>query len=55
MLVGQPTEDIAMEDSHELATEHYKWLETIIRKIYIDAFEHGYKHGKEDEDEESIC
>lgn len=32
----------------ELATEHWNWLETLLRKIYIDAFTHGYKHAKKE-------
>jgi len=31
----------------ELAEEHWKWLETLLHKIYVDAFIHGYKHGKD--------
>lgn len=36
----------------ELATEHWNWLETLLRKVYIDSFIHGYKHRKEEEDED---
>lgn len=31
----------------QLAEEHWDWLESILRKMFIDAFIHGYKHGKE--------
>ena len=38
----------------ELAQEHWTWLQSILdkqrdmeRKLFIDAFVHGYKHGKE--------
>ena len=38
----------------ELAQEHWSWLQSILdkqreieRKLFIDAFVHGYKHGKE--------
>jgi hypothetical protein len=34
--------------SEKLAKEHWKWLESLLRKVYCDAFVHGYKHGKED-------
>jgi hypothetical protein len=41
--------------SYELANEHWDWLESLLRvqremerKLFIDAFIHGYKHGKED-------
>jgi len=30
----------------QLADEHWNWLETILRKIFKDAFIHGYKHGR---------
>ena len=30
-----------------LAEEHWAWLQTILAKVYKDAFIHGYKHGKE--------
>jgi len=36
--------------ARELATEHWDWLESLLRKVYIDAFVHGYKHAKERED-----
>jgi len=39
-----------MNKSRELAEAHWKWLESLLHKIYVDAFEHGYKHGKEAED-----
>jgi len=38
----------------ELAEAHWKWLESILlqqlkvqRKLFVDAFIHGMKHGKE--------
>lgn len=41
--------------SLELAQEHWSWLQEILdkeremeRKLFIDAFVQGYKHGKED-------
>jgi len=33
--------------STELATEHWNWLETLLRKVYVDAFIHGYKHAND--------
>ena len=27
---------------------HYKYVESICHKMYVDAFIHGYKHGRED-------
>lgn len=30
-----------------LAEEHWEWLEKVLRRIYTDAFTHGYKHGVE--------
>jgi len=32
----------------ELACEHWNWLSSLLEKVYIDAFIHGYKHGSED-------
>lgn len=32
------------------AEEHWKWLAKLLKDIYISAFEHGYKHGKEAKD-----
>jgi len=34
-------------DSVKPAEELWEWLETLLRKIFIDAFVHGYKHGKD--------
>jgi len=31
-----------------LAEAHADWLFDLLRKIYVEAFEHGYKHGRED-------
>lgn len=38
----------------ELAEEHWNWLEELLlvqrrmeRRLFIDSFIHGYKHGKE--------
>jgi len=43
-----------IKTSLELAQEHWSWLQNILdkqremeRKLFIDAFVHGYKHGKE--------
>ena len=42
------------KQARELAEEHWNYLETVIlqqlqvtRKLFIDGFIHGYKHGKE--------
>jgi len=32
----------------DVAQAHWDWLSSILEKIYVDAFEHGYKHGYED-------
>ena len=37
-----------MVDAEKLAQEHWAWLVTLLEKIYVDAFIHGYKHGQED-------
>ena len=36
------------QEARELAETHWKWLETLLHKIYVDAFIHGIKHGKEE-------
>lgn len=43
-----------LKDSLELAQEHWVWLQDVLakqremeRKLFIDAFVHGFKHGKE--------
>lgn len=35
-----------MKDSKKLAEEHWEWLERLLHRVYVDAFEHGYKHGR---------
>ena len=37
--------------SKELAEKHWEWLESLLHKIYVDAFIHGMKHGEETKDE----
>ena len=39
-------------EPREQAQEHWDWLETLLEKIYVDSFEHGYKHGQHDAKEE---
>ena len=39
-----------MKTPRELAEEHWTWLETVLHKMYVDAFIHGYKHGKHDKE-----
>jgi len=29
------------------AEEHWGWLESLLHKVYVDAFIHGFKHGQE--------
>ena len=36
------------QKAKELAEEHWKWLESLLHKIYVDAMVHGIKHGQED-------
>ncbi len=38
----------------QIAEEHWEWIESLLfqqrlmeKKLFIDAFIHGYKHGKE--------
>jgi hypothetical protein len=37
-----------IEEARDLAQKHWEWLEGLLRKMYIDAFVHGFKHGQED-------
>lgn len=32
----------------QLANEHWAWVVRWLEIVYKDAFEHGYKHGRED-------
>ena len=34
-------------DLDKLAKEHWEYTEKIGRMLYIEAFKHGYKHGKD--------
>ena len=36
------------EQAKRLAEEHWKWLESLLHKIYVDSMCHGIKHGKEE-------
>jgi len=42
------SETESFQYSTKLAIEHWAWLQTLLEKIYKDAFIHGYKHGKEE-------
>lgn len=35
------------EEARKLAEEHWRWLEGLLHKIYVDAMVHGIKHGQE--------
>lgn len=35
------------EEARQLAEAHWKWLETLLHKVYVDAMIHGIKHGQE--------
>jgi len=37
------------QEAKKLAEEHWKWVETWLHLIYVDAFIHGVKHGQQDE------
>ena len=36
------------KEARELAEAHWKWLESLLRKLYVEAMIHGVKHGRED-------
>ncbi len=40
--------DNSQQRAEDIAYIHWQWLESILKKVYIDAFKHGYKHGVED-------
>jgi len=33
------------DEINALAEKHWKYVESICHKMYVDAFIHGYKHG----------
>ena len=37
-----------MNKAKELARQHWGYVGMITERMYLDAFEHGYKHGVED-------
>lgn len=41
---------IDYQRAEDLAQLHWRWLQEVLKKVYIDAFIHGYKHGREDDD-----
>ena len=48
-----------MKEARELAESHWAWLEQILllememkHRLFVDAMEHGYKHGWDDAKED---
>lgn len=37
-------------NEEDLAEEHWKFLERWMHLVFVDAFIHGYKHAREDEE-----
>ena len=37
-----------MKDIERIAEDHWKYVESICHKMYVDSFIHGYKHGKKE-------
>ena len=37
-----------MSEAKKKAEEHWKFLQRWLRMVYVDAFIHGYKHGRQD-------
>lgn len=35
------------DEARELAEAHWKWLESLLHKVYVDAMIHGFGHGAE--------
>lgn len=40
-----------IEKARQLAEEHFTWLEVLLKRVFVDAFIHGYKHAKEEKNE----
>lgn len=38
---------LSPEEARKLATGHWEWMETLLRKVYIDSFIHGAKHASD--------
>jgi len=38
------------QEIKEMAEKHWKYVESICHKMYVDAFIHGHKHGSKNED-----
>jgi len=47
MAVSEGREMMTEEEAKELAEAHWKWLESLLHKIFVDAMVHGIKHGQE--------
>ena len=45
---NQKEDEDQMSEGKKLAEEHATWLFDLLRKVYVEAFEHGYKHGWDD-------
>ena len=39
------------EEAKKIAEAHWKWVETWLHIIYVDAFIHGFKHGGKKKDD----
>jgi hypothetical protein len=35
--------------AEKLADEHWEWIKVLLEYLYKTAFQHGYKHAKEEE------
>ena len=53
--------DLVEKEARKLAEEHWAWLESILeeqrrmeKKLFIDAFIHGFKHGEDYDGEPRI-
>ncbi len=36
----------------EESEAHWKWLESLLHKVYVESMVHGYKHGYQDASDE---
>jgi len=42
-----------MERAKLLAEEHWEWINKWLHIVFVDAFVHGYKHGREEAEVEA--
>ena len=46
--------EASSKEAQELAETHWKWLEALLHKVYVDAMIHGFGHGAEQQRKEKL-